>query len=510
MKRTRILCLLLSLIMCLGVLASCGGGNNGPTIGGDRVGDSWEGVNFGGTEVKIAYSNNRVIDETTFPAADVYTKGPDEAGDNEVHREVLKRNKAAADTLGIKIAYTPKDLDNLEIPDDVQSIVMSASKTSPDVYNNDMTGLIRSMINGHLWNVKNPGEGVQNYFDFEKDGWYTEYIKGSTFDQNKLYLFAGDYFIDMIRWSWLILVNNDLLKNNIGKVSGFDTITDLYEYVELGMWDIDLLANICGAVFVNGSGGTYDKTEATDSVVGIAVNNNFQWALSSSTGVTVYYLDKDYKPQVMDNIDTFQLISNKYNKLVETKGFYDAQGTSDMPVTLFLKRNFIFAQSLLGDMESKDVRDFDMDKGVLPLPMWNTSGDNAQDWYHTVVHDQVEVGSILKSAKQFPAASALMQYLNEESEAVVHAYYDKGLKYKYTTGDNATKSREMMDIIRSTVDNPFGFQMMKLCYEQYKGDEPLEGLWIKNNATIGSTFASEKDAYEWCLNEILEKYNKMN
>ena len=507
MKFTRILCLLLALVTCLGVLASCGDETGGATDGGDRVNGSWDGVDFGGTEVKMAYSNNRVIDETTFPAADIYTKGPDEVGDNEVFREVLKRNQAAIDALNIKVTYVPKDLDNLEIPDDVRTIVMTAAKTSPDIYNNDMTGLIRSMINGHLWNAKNAGEGVKNYFDFTAKGWYTEYIKGSTFDQNKYYLFAGDYFIDMIRWSWLILVNNDLLSDNIKKVPGYQSIKDLYTYVEEGLWDLDMMAEICSNVFVNGAGGLYDKTEATDKVVGIAINGNFQWMISASTGVTVYYLDKDYKPSVMDNIDQFQLISNKYKKLMEAKGFYDAQGSGTMPAAHFLKRNFVFAQSLLGDMESQEMRDFDMDKGVVPLPMWDSF---EQDWYHTVVHDQVEIGAILKTAKQFPAASALMQYLNEESSDVVKAYYDKGLKYKYTDGENATKSREMMDIIRATVDNPFGFQMMKLCYEQYTGSPALTGLFLSNNSTLSSTFSSEHDSYVWCLNQIMNKFAAMD
>ena len=170
MKTSRILCLLLALATCLGVLASCGDDAGTVTDGGDRVNGSWDSVDFGGVEVKMAYSNNR-FDWASFPAADVYTKGPDAAGDNEVHREVLKRNAAAVDALNVKITYIPKDLDNLDIADDVRTIVMTAAKTSPDIYNNDMYGLSRAMVNGHLWNVKNAGEGIKNYFDFEAKGW---------------------------------------------------------------------------------------------------------------------------------------------------------------------------------------------------------------------------------------------------------------------------------------------------------------------------------------------------
>ena len=107
MKTKRILSLLLALIMCLGVLVSCGGvvnsgdggGGGGNGGGGDRTEDgSWDNVDFEGQEVRLCISAHQ-SPECNFPAADIYTKGPDTAGSNEVAKEVLARNKAAEEAL---------------------------------------------------------------------------------------------------------------------------------------------------------------------------------------------------------------------------------------------------------------------------------------------------------------------------------------------------------------------------------------------------------------------------
>ena len=211
MKKMRMISFLLVLVMCLGALSSCligGNAGRGDEGGGDRVDGSWDNVDFGGQTVRLCVSAHQTP-ECNFPAADIYTKGPDTAGSNEVLKEVLARNTAAETALNINVEYSVRELYYEDVIEDVRTIVQTASKGSPDIYNNDCCSLAYSMIDGLLWNVKNPGEGVKSYFDFEADGWYTEFIKGCTFDQDKYYMFAGDYFIDMIRMAWVIYVNND-------------------------------------------------------------------------------------------------------------------------------------------------------------------------------------------------------------------------------------------------------------------------------------------------------------
>ena len=508
--KTRLISLLLVLVTCLGLLASCGGVvNNKPGEntqgGGNRTEEGgWDGVSFKGQKVNFCISVNK-YDECTFPAADIYTKGPDTAGSNEVAKEVIARNAAAEKDLDITINYSTKDLTYDKILEDVRKIVQTSATNSPDVYNNDLYGLGRAMVDGLLWNVSDPGEGIQNYFDFNAEGWYTEFMKGCTFDQSKQYVFAGDYFIDMIRMAWVVYVNVDLYEQNINKMPTWGaTLDSFYDFVADGFWDLDSIADISRRVFTDDAGGTAGVTEINDRIVGLATNAVMNRIISAGSQITVYYQDKEdgYKPKVMQSIDTYQKVANKYVDMLDSLGvYYDALVVDS--TNRFLQGNFLFAYSRLGEMESQGLRDFIAAKSLVPMPKWDI---DEQDEYHTVVHDQVEVGCILNTAQAYSAASALMQYLNENSEKVVTAYYEKGLKYKYNDDENA---REMMDLVRATTDSPFSWQIGILCNDLYTGSGTLADLSLANKDTVGSSFAQNKDAYNNCLKLMLEKFAKL-
>ena len=507
MRKTRIIALFLLLAMSLGLFASCDGDSGVVNDGGDRVGDSWEGVNFKGQEVRFCISVNQ-YEEATFPAADIYTKGPDKAGSNEVTKAVLARNKKAEEELNVKVVYSTRNLTYDKILEDVRNIVTTGSKASPDIYNNDVNGLSWAMADGLLWNVKNPGEDVKNYFDFTKDCWYQEYIKGCTFNQNKYYIFAGDYFVDMIRMAWVVYVNHDIFARNLGNMPEWCTSIDIfYDYVGEGEWDMDMMMDIAGRV--HSDSGLLGVTERTDTIVGLATNHLTHMVYPSSSGITLYYLDKEngYRPSVITDSSEFQRLAQKYTQLMEAKGVYVSaqtfEGIRDNTIH-FSEGNVLFATQRLGEMESDAFRSSSIDKGLVPFPKWNK---NEQDDYHTVVHNQAELGAILNTAKAYSAASALMQHLNENSKEFVHAYYEKGLKYKYNSDKN---SRKMMDLVRECTDDPFSLTIGNRCEELYTGTGKLVGIDLYKSETVASTFDSEKDAYLDCMNKMIEKFNKFD
>ena len=200
----KIICLLLALSCLVMCFASCDERAGGTDDGGDRGADgSWDNVDFGGEKVYICVSANQ-DSEVTFPACDIYIKGPDTTTTEEVQKKVLTRNKKVESLLNLEVVYSETDLSYDLVLEDIEKRVLAADEDAPDIYNNDMYGLTRAMMRGYLWNVSNPGTDadgneVKNYFDFTYDGWNYDFMKGCTFDQNKMYLLAGDYFIDMIR-----------------------------------------------------------------------------------------------------------------------------------------------------------------------------------------------------------------------------------------------------------------------------------------------------------------------
>ena len=477
---------------------SSGGGSSG---GGNRVEDGWDCVDFGGQEVRLCVSRHASY-SFGFPAADIYTKGPDAAGSNEVAKEVLARNKYASEIINIKVVYDERNLYYDAVIDDVRNTVITTSKTSPDIYNNDLVSLTYSMISGYLWNVKHPGEGVSTYCDFTMDGWHEEFIKGCTFDQEKLYIFAGDYFIDMVRMAWVVYVNNDLMESSVSKLPTWcKSLDDFYAYVAAGFWDMDSLAQLSGAVYADGSGGIADVAEKTDTVVGLALEHNSSWAFSAASGVTLYYQNENYAPKVLQDISTFQQVANKFRDLQSAPGVYYEVETR-AALECFLGGNFLFAVSFLGEAETMPMREFDFHKGIVPIPKWNS---NEQDDYRTPVHEQAEVGCILTTARAFTAATALMQSFNEESEDVVHTYYEKGLKFKYNSDRN---SQLMMDLVLESVGSPFGFCIGYHCENLYTGTGVLKGMYITDPA-LSSTFLSEKDAYNDCMASMLMHFETL-
>ena len=70
-------------------------------------------------------------------------------------------------------------------------------------------------------------------------------------------------------------------------------------------------------------------------------------------------------------------------------------------------------------------------------------------------------------------------------------------------------AREMMDIVRDTTDSPFSWQIGSICLELYTGTPALTKLYLKNNTTVASTFASEKDVYADCLRQMVEKFARL-
>ena len=229
--------------------------------------------------------------------------------------------------------------------------------------------------------------------------------------------------------------------------------------------------------------------------------NNSNWAFSAGSGITLYYQDENYEPKVMQDYSKFQLVANKFQNLEQTPGVLKQQLPQDA-TSCFLQGNFLFAISRLGEMESEALREFKPAKGLVPIPKWSVQ---EQDDYITTLHDQVEIGAILNTAQAFSASSALMQYLNEESEKVVYTYYEKGLKFKYNDDKN---NREMMDLLRETVGSPFGFQIGDHCQDFYTGTGKLKGMYI-TDSSLASTFASEKDAYNDCMAKMIEHFKQL-
>ncbi len=515
MKLRKLICMLLAFAFIIFSFAACAEEEVGIDDGGDRGPDgSWDNVDFGGSELKICVSANQ-DSEVTFPAANIYTMGPDSGtSTDEVQKKVIQRNNSVAQMLNLDVKYTKSNLAYNEVLDDIDRYVRGAAADAPDIYNNDMYGLSRAMVNGYLWNVKNPGNDVngnpvKNYFEFTYVGWNYEFMKGCTFDQEKMYILAGDYFLDMIRMAWVIYVNVDMF-NASAEALDYEDINEFYEYVENGYWDFTYMTDFANLIWRD-NGKKDLVADPADESVGLAINHVSDWIFLSSTGVTQLYQDENYVPRVLDSIDVYEQMANKF-RLIQSGGtpngydpvytgngiYYEREVLSS--TEYFFNGNFLMAVSVLGELESAAMRGIVFNKGLVPMPKWD---ERFQENYHTMVHDQTELGAILNNATSFGRASAFMQAVNEESKDVIHEYYEKGLKFKYNDDKGI---RSMIDLVYNTIDSPFGMQLefvLDVVIEKSLGTAACDG-------TVSSTFAANKIAYETGLKNAIEKFKKLH
>ena len=512
MKKTRLIALLLVLCFCVTPLFSCDGAGGSDGVDGGGLNDdgsvNWDEVDFKGSTVKFAVSSNQNA-EVTFGASNVYLEGADSITTDEVLKKVKTRNEKVEKDLNLKVEYSHVNVWYDGVLEDIKMKVQGSATDAPDLYNNDLFGLDRALIAGYLMNVLNPtdakGELQSSYFDFSYDGWKYDFMQESTFDSSKVFLLVGDYHIDVIRSLWLLYVNKTMFNQNASSLGTAD-VNQFYSYVKAGIWDYEMLNNLCSKVWQD-DGDVKDKADTADSRVGLAINHVSCWLFTSATGVTTFYINEDGKASVIDDTYEYNLVSNGFQAIyTSTRGagegvYYQYELLAS--TTNFMKGNFLFAHSLLGEMESDEMRNVSFEKGLVPVPKYD---HKRQENYHTMVHDQAEVSAILVTTSSFARASAFMQYSVEASRDVLTEYYEFSLKFKYNE-DHALRS--MIDLVYDTVDSPFGMQFSRIIREY--SPTPLDDLYyaVETGGQVSTLYDRNRDAYRSMLDKVLEDFAKI-
>ena len=507
MTMKRILCLLLCCVFFVVPLWSCegDGGDEGGGGGLNEDGSvNWEAVDFKGATLRFGVS----IDSAsggTFKITKDYLAGPDKESTDEVMKKVVARNNKVENDLGMKVEYMEINADGGygEVQADIKTRVLGSSTDSPDVYNNDMRAFTYAMVEGYLMNVNNPA-GATSYFDFENDCWNYEFMREMTFDTSKVYVLAGDFHIDMVRMAQVLFVNKTMFNQNASAL-GFKDVDEFYDYVDSGVWDYDMLVNMCDAIWKD-DGTDKNKTDLSDSRIGFVSNERLYFNFVPSTGVTTFYMDKDGTPKLIDDIDEMNRMGAKLRQIWYSgytgDGIVHESGLNC--ITIFMQENVLFAPSMMGELESDGLRNVNFDKGLVPIPKYDAK---RQSDYHTMVEMYAELSAILVNAPSFTRASAYLQYINEQSADVLNEYYNFSLKFKY---NDDPAIRKMIDLVYDTIDSPFGIWYEAVILDYVDGDKTTQNLhWAISTNALSSFYDANKVAYRKALEKVLTTFAKV-
>ena len=505
--KTKIIAMLLVVCMLVLALASCNGSGeqketNEPqlTPEADPV-DKWEGVSFDGETIIVnlsTYQPNAAI-KVGATNSIKYIAGPDEYTTDAVQNAVFDRNKNVAEKLGLYVTYQEcdqysNDPENTLVV--IENFVLADLEDSPDIVSTMSYGVVRAGVKGDLYNALT--DKHENYLDLSSIGWYSDYMYDNTLDNTKVFMLAGDYFIDVLRYSFATLVNLDMYEEVFASEGGTES---LFEIIEAGEWTYDEFARCVQMAYVDA--GTVGKMDDGDTYGAI---NDCWWftrSLLATSGLDVFETTADGKLQYVEDISDLHNFTDAVMKLASTQGFnYEGQDGSNSydHMTIFVQGKSLFAtDSLVLSMEGAMLQNMDEKTGLIPFPKY----DKEQS-YGALVSDNANVGGILYSSDKFTECSAFLQMSTELSNngqgSLIYEYYDVTLKYKLS---NDPKQVAMLEFIRDGICSP-----KSMIYDDYNRRQvgmKMVATHIDNAILKGvNTFASDWEAQYSAVQSALE------
>ena len=509
-KKIRWLSLILACLFLVLPLASCDG-DGGDDVDAGGIGEdgsvNWDEVDFKGSTMKHAISVD-LKSGGTFPTVERYLRGMEGASTDEVIKKVIQRNAQVENALNMKVEY--EEMDARDIFDDIEARVLGSDSEAPDLYTNDMKALRFAVVAGLLTNVANPtdkdGNPLDSYFDFTDDGWKYDYMNEMTLNKQKVYLLAGTYHLDMVRMAQVLFVNKTMFNQN-AKSLGAGSIEGFYEYVLDGIWDYEMLTDMCKKIWQD-NGSSKNRVDKDDGRIGLCISHTVYYHFLPATGISTYYMGEDGLPKVIEDYNELHLMGTEartiWSQSGAGEGIYFERDFDT--ANAFMSGQYLFAPVMLGELESEEMRDIAFEKGLVPMPKYDAS---RQDEYYTMVDSSAEFTCILLNAPSFAKASAYMQYVNELSEPVLTEYYEFSLKFKYNE-DPAIRS--MIDLVYDRISSPFGMYFEEVIFQYLDVDNSrnLNLHYAISTNGVSAFYDEWNGPWRRALDKALEDFAKVN
>ena len=510
-KISRLLCLLFSFIMCVTALVGCVKDEDEDKGSGKVTGSGetkFDNVDFGGKTIKISMPKGK--DGSTTIAR--FMTGTEGDNTDVIVEEVNKRNENVCKKLNLKIKYSYVTDDWQTIVEDLESTYRAQNDSTPDAVVQQDYGLIRIMMKGLLMNCNT--EEYTNYFDFSDDCWYDAtmdaFSLGQSMTDGKQYIIASDYFVDILRCTDVIFVNENALKD-ISLIGGDPQA--FYSLVSSGEWTWDYLMNLVNSysMDLDGIAGIGENDKIGLLMIGqqsTGVDGSIGQPMGVTASADINFYEKvggKYQLNTSTAITKFHGYIDKIMAVNSLPGTY-AHAVSELEtetMKVFTKGNTLFyLGSELNALENSLFSAIPI--SPLIFPKYQES-----DNYKAFVHDSAKMGGIFNSTTVFKEASAYFQLSSLRSDVTLKKYFEEGLKLKYETGDNTS---DMLDLIYNniTVDTSFVWDLYA-CGN--KSGEGRQGYWsilaectAKNTNTLSNWWETQKNYKAQDFAEILKTF----
>ncbi len=485
------------------------------------------------TEIKMELTKNSSHGELSSGCERYYAGTKVDAFD-DIDSEVRSRNLMAANAANVyvNLSYVG-EVSEFGWGANINRIAISALSTdssSPDIYCNFAYDMTCAQLRGCFANLKDTSYtngnwfrfndddyatdiASENYFDDEAgEGYFYEYMESLSLSDDKMYILASNYTIDVIRAMMVVPVNLTMLN----EIQAEDSWTgDMQYYVDF----YDLVWRDENKIAYNekyAEGFTYDVLAHYSRKVYTAHNTGYNLddtvgfiaarssglassALLYSSGVNIIDRtpngDGSYTytyPETNTDLNTYvqavtDLFRNNAEKGIITVTASEAREYNSIYYTdlafvrdKFAKNEVLFGGiTLLASLEDTVYQNMRLDGrdgfGIAPVPVYSKEAE-----YSTQVHNLAKVVAIGKGSTKFSQCSIYLDYLSRSSAEVVDCYYEDVIGGG-VGGVPLTINRVMLRYIRNHVRDNFDKTMEDLVSYKYSievGDvTAIESKW---------------------------------
>lgn len=360
-----------------------------------------------------------------------YLNVEEEVGD-VLDDEIYKRNRRIEERFNLIISeMTGTD-------DAVAKTTILAGDSTYDIINTRVP-------NGFAWAQEKIIHPVTSlpYVDLDKKYWHQD-LNSELTVANQMYFASGAFNVTAYDYTEALLFNKNLA-DDLG-------LESLYTLVNEGKWTLEKFADYSLAARMDLDG--QENITANDQHGFISTSRMVMPSFWISTGLKTVYKDADdipyfaaMEPKFVDTYD--KIIALVRNNDVWFKAPSPNVQNDPVLVNIFKSGRALFFDNQFYTI--KDLRDMEIDFGILPFPKLNED----QDQYYTRLHwTEVFCLPITQDEIGLERTSVIMEALAcESAKYVVPAYYEISLKTKMSRDE---ESEAMVDLLFNTRVFDFG------------------------------------------------------
>ncbi len=362
--------------------------------------------------------------------------------------------------------------------------VQNESDYSPDIYCNFMSDMLGASLKGSFANLLSDsrstvGTGsIGNFFlrndaaynmGIEHSGYMYDLMSSLALSDEKLYVIASDYFIDITRAMYMVPVDKTLYNTIAPDMledlndDGLIDMSDFFEEVKNGDWTYARLREYCNEIAEDDGDGLW---EVGDDVLGFALDSSGGMMASGLMySNTLEIIKKTWNqdeskweysyPETNDDLEAF--VGEVYKIFGgETDGTATTFGVQ--PITdAFRAHSLLFGGIItVANLESTAYQEMMNEGGgfgVVPVPVYtnlDNDSNKIEDPYQTQIHTSGGAGGISTITKKFTQCTAFLNYQSQNSAQIVEEYYAELLG---TAG--LEENEDMIKLLRSSLTDGF-------------------------------------------------------